>query len=152
MTALLVDAPSGEQQLLDVGEGGGYFDLSRVVWDERTDGPLPAITLGGMVRDGDTLVFDAQRKATHDAAIAPAVPASVTRRQAKQALLLAGLLSDVQPAIDAISDATQRGLMQIEWDESQDFERNRPSLIALATAMGISSANLDQLFIIAGSL
>jgi hypothetical protein len=38
----------------------------------------------------------------------PAVPASVTRRQAKQALALAGLLDQVQPAIDAIEDPVTR--------------------------------------------
>lgn len=82
----------------------------------------------------------------------PYVPASVTRRQAKQALLLNGLLGNVQPAIDAITDATQRGLIQIEWDDSQVFERNRPALIALGTALGLSDAQLDALFIEAAQL
>ena len=83
---------------------------------------------------------------------AAVVPASVTRRQARQALLLAGKLASVQPAIDAISNATQRGLVQIEWDDSLSFERHRPSLVALATAIGIDSAGLDALFILAGGL
>jgi hypothetical protein len=82
----------------------------------------------------------------------PTVPQSVTRRQAKQALLLAGLLGNVQPALDAIPDATQRTLMQIEWDDSQEFERNRPSLIAIGAALGLDSAALDQLFITAAAL
>ena len=43
---LLVNAPSGYQEVIEVGEGGGYFDLSRVLWDERTDGPLPDVTPG----------------------------------------------------------------------------------------------------------
>lgn len=80
------------------------------------------------------------------------VPESVTRRQAKQALLLAGLLDDVQPAIDAIPDAGQRAFIQIEWDDSQMFERNRATLIALGTAMGLDSDDLDQLFISASQL
>lgn len=82
----------------------------------------------------------------------PQVPASVTRRQARQALLLAGLLDSVQPAIDAIPDATQRGLAQIEWDDSQEFERNRPMLISLATAIGLTSEQIDELFITAAGL
>lgn len=45
--------------MIEVGEGGGYFDPARVLWDERADGPLPAITLGGMKRVGKNLVFDA---------------------------------------------------------------------------------------------
>lgn len=80
------------------------------------------------------------------------VPASVTRRQAKQALLLAGLLGQVQPAIDAIADPTQRALIQIEWDDSQVFERDRPALIALGTALGLDSLALDALFIQASQL
>jgi len=83
---------------------------------------------------------------------APVIPRSVTRRQAKQALLLGGLLSQVQPAIDAIPDTTQRGLMQIEWDESLEFERHRPSLLAIAAGLGLSSEQLDQLFITAATL
>lgn len=80
------------------------------------------------------------------------VPASVTRRQAKQALRLAGLLANVQTAIDAIEDETTRDLAQIEWDDSQEFQRNRPILIQLATALGLDSAAIDQLFIQADKL
>lgn len=80
------------------------------------------------------------------------VPAQVTRRQAKQALLLAGLLGNVQPAIDAIPDTTQRALAQLEWDESLNFERHRPILIALAGALGLDSDGLDDLFRTAATL
>ena len=83
---------------------------------------------------------------------APRVPQSVTRRQARQALFLAGLLDNVQPALDAIPDATQRRLMQIEWDDSQEFHRNRPALLALAGALGLNSSQIDQLFITAAGL
>jgi hypothetical protein len=80
------------------------------------------------------------------------VPRSVTRRQARQALLLSGKLAQVQPAIDSIPDPIQRGMVQIEWDDSQTFERNRPALIALATAIGLDSAQIDNLFIEASKL
>lgn len=85
-------------------------------------------------------------------AVAPPVPHQVTKRQARQALLLAGLLDSVQPAIDALPDITQRGLVQIEWDDSQVFERHRPALVSLATALGLSSTQLDDLFRTAASL
>lgn len=81
-----------------------------------------------------------------------AVPDQATRRQGKQALLLAGKLSSVQPAIDSIADPVQRAMIQIEWDDSQVFERNRPTLIALGTALGMTSADLDALFIQAAKL
>ena len=88
---------------------------------------------------------------TRPAPVVP-VPEQVTRRQAKAALLLAGLLDSVQPAIDAIPDATQRALAQLEWDESLHFERSRPILIALATALGLDSDDLDDLFRTAAGL
>lgn len=80
------------------------------------------------------------------------IPKSVTRRQARQALLLSGQLAAVQPAIDAIADPIQRGLAQIEWDDSQDFERQRPLLIAIGAAIGLTSDDLDALFIQAAAL
>jgi hypothetical protein len=78
---------------------------------------------------------------------APApVPESVTRRQAKQALLINGKLSLVQPAIDAIPDPAQKAMIQIEWDDSQEFQRSRSTVIAIGTAIGLDSAQLDDLF------
>ena len=80
------------------------------------------------------------------------VPDKVTARQAVQALISVGKLSLVQPAIDAIADPVQRAMVQAEWDKSQDFERSRPTLIALATAIGLDAAALDALFIRAEEL
>lgn len=84
----------------------------------------------------------------------PPVPASVTARQAVQALLLAGITEDmVEAAIAAVPDPVQRGLVSAEWRRSQTFERHRPSLVALATtALGMTTTQLDQLFIVAASL
>ena len=82
----------------------------------------------------------------------PSTPQVVTRRQARQALLLAGRLQDVQPTIDAIADPVQRGMVQIEWDDSLEFHRQRPTLIALATAIGMTVEDLDNLFAQAAAL
>lgn len=68
---LLVNAPTGKQEIIVVGDGGGYFDLERVLWDERIDGELPPIVLGAMLRVGDSLVVDEQRRlAAEDRAFA----------------------------------------------------------------------------------
>lgn len=101
--------------------------------------------------------WEAQRVAD-TAAPAPApvpvsgVPQEVTRRQARQALIMSGKFDLVQPAIDAISDPVQRALMQSEWDDSQTFQRNRPALIQMATAIGLSSEDIDNLFTLAATL
>lgn len=105
--------------------------------------------LGGQIGDS----FDeATGVFTAPPAAPSTVPRSVTRRQARQALLLAGLLDAVQPAIDAIPDMVQRGLAQIEWDDSQEFERNRPLVASIGMALGLNSAALDDLFITASRL
>lgn len=152
MFKLLVNAPSGKQEIVEVSESGGYFDASRVLWDEREDGPLPDITIGGMVRSGDSLTFDQARMDEHVAASAPPVPAQVTRRQARQALLLAGKLDLVEPAIAAIPDPTVRALALIEWQDSLMFERDRALVNTLGAALGLTSADIDQLFISAATL
>lgn len=78
---------------------------------------------------------------------APApVPYSVSRRQARQALYLAGKLSLVQPAIDAIPDATQKAMVQIEWDDAQEFLRSSQTVALLGAAIGLSNTDIDNLF------
>jgi len=80
------------------------------------------------------------------------VPQSVTRRQARQALLLAELLDDVEPAIAAIPDPVQRRMAQIEWEDSLEFVRTRPLVIQIGAALDLDEAALDQMFITAASL
>ena len=119
----------------------------------------PALVGGKWVQQWEIVELFATQ-AEKDAAIAAdieakrkaSVPVSVTRRQAKQALLLNGLLANVQPAINAIPNAAQRAMIQIEWDDSQVFDRDRPALIALGTALGLSSSGLDEIFVQAGAL
>lgn len=121
---------------------------------------LPPALVGGKWVQQWEIVELFSTQAEKDAAIADdieakrkaSVPVSVTRRQAKQALLLNGLLANVQSAIDAIPDVTQRAMIQIEWDDSQVFERDRPALIALGSALGLSDTQLDNLFIEASQL
>lgn len=151
MKKLLVNAPSGAQQIIEVGEGGGYFDNSRVVWDERTDGPLPEITLGGMVRSGGSLSFSQARMDQHTDATKPPVPTEVTMRQARQALILAGKLSTVNAALASMT-GTAGELARAEWEYSIAVQRNRPLVLSLGAALGMSSADLDALFVTAKSL
>ena len=106
--------------------------------------------------DGDYLVTDyGNGTVIRELRFTPtvsAVPQTVTRRQAKQALLINGKLSLVQPAIDAIADAAQKAMIQIEWDDSQEFQRERASVIAIGSAIGLSSSQLDDLFVLAATL
>ena len=83
----------------------------------------------------------------NEQATAPVIPHSITRAQARAALILAGLIGQVQPAIDAIVDPLQRALVQNDWDNRLTFERDNATLLALATALGLTDAQLDDLFV-----
>lgn len=48
---LVVDAPSGALEIIEIGEGGGYFDPALVLWDERTQGPIPEQMLQDVAAD-----------------------------------------------------------------------------------------------------
>jgi hypothetical protein len=80
------------------------------------------------------------------------VPLEVSRSQARRALLLRGLLERVQPTIEAIPDATERALAQIEWDDAQVFKRHHPLVAMIGQALDLDEAGLDDLFIFAATL
>ena len=75
------------------------------------------------------------------------VPFEVSRRQARQQLIVMDIIGNVQPVIAAIADDTNRALVQSFWDDSGTFERSHPQMIELATAIGLSSEQLDNAFI-----
>lgn len=75
------------------------------------------------------------------------VPTSVTLRQAKLALLGAGLLSQVDAAIAAAGTAAQ-----IEWSSASTVQRDSPLATSLAGALSLDSAALDALFVAAAAL
>lgn len=80
------------------------------------------------------------------------VPASVTRRQAREALLNVGLLDDVDAAIASIEDATERRRAEIYWMDSATFERNSAMLGQIAASIGLTDAEIDDLFVAAAAL
>lgn len=147
MKKLLVNTPSGIQEIIEVGEGGGYFDDACVIWDESIDGEMPTITIGGMVRNGNTVAFDQARMDQHAAANVSPIPRQVTMRQARLAIHGAGLLDAVANAIVAAGMAAQ-----IEWEYAGTVERNSGIVPAMATALGLTDAQIDALFIAAGAL
>ncbi len=86
--------------------------------------------------DDEIAAFEASR------APGPApVPAAVSRFQAKAALAQAGLLDDVEAAI-AQADATTK----LAWSDAMQFERASPTIAALAAALSLASAQVDDLF------
>jgi hypothetical protein len=99
---------------------------------------------GKTIPDGYELVEDIPQPA-------PIVPARVTMRQARLALLGAGLLDDVESALAAL-DGTTGQAARIEWEYSQEVWRNKPFVQQVAAALGMSDAQLNQMFIEASQL
>ena len=74
------------------------------------------------------------------------VPQSVTPRQARLALLQVGLLDEVEAML-----ANDKA-MQIWWEYSLSVERNNEHVTAMATALNMTDEEMDELFMLAGSL
>lgn len=84
MFKLLIINLSGDQEIILVGKGGAYFDISKVVWDERIDGPLPDEAqnfLGGISKVNNQLVYDKAAAAAQAKKIADAAAAVIAAAQ-----------------------------------------------------------------------
>ena len=75
------------------------------------------------------------------------VPKSVSMRQARLALLGAGLLDTVETAIAGAGPAAV-----IEWEYAQEVQRSSGLVPAMATALGLTDAQIDALFVTAATL
>ena len=75
------------------------------------------------------------------------VPAMVSMRQARLALLQAGLLHSIDAAITTMPEAAQ-----IEWEYATDIARDYPLLLQVQAAMSVSDQQMDDLFIAASNI
>lgn len=81
----------------------------------------------------------------------PVVPSAVTMRQARLALLGAGLLDDIDAAINSLP-SPQKEAARIEWEYSQEVQRHNGFVSVLAPMLGLTEAQTDALFIAAAGL
>jgi hypothetical protein len=79
------------------------------------------------------------------------VPEQVTMRQARLALLQAGLLDRVQTAL-AQMPGVEGQAARIEWEYSQVVRRDKPFVLAVGELLGMTPAQMDQLFITASGI
>ena len=79
------------------------------------------------------------------------VPAAVTMRQARLALLGAGLLDDIDAAINALP-SPQKEAARIEWEYSAEVQRHNGFVSVLAPLLGLTDAQTDALFVAAKGL
>lgn len=79
------------------------------------------------------------------------IPQSVTMRQARLALLGAGLLPLVDAAIAAMTEP-DRTAAQITWEFAATVDRGFGMVPQLAAALGMTETQIDDLFIAAAAL
>lgn len=78
---------------------------------------------------------------------APVIPSVVTMRQARLALLQAGLLTQVDATIAQGGQADQ-----ITWEYAAEVDRNSALVVNMSVALGLSNQDLDNLFTLASTL
>lgn len=96
----------------------------------------------GMLWDGET--FTVPEPAT-------AIPESITRRQGKIILSRYHLLDPVETHL-ANLEGQEGAEARIDYEDAQEWRRDWPLLVGLASQFGLSSAQIDQMFIEASQL
>jgi hypothetical protein len=79
----------------------------------------------------------------------PVVPQTVTRFQALATLAAGGWLDVVHTYIDALP---RSNVQRLAFENAADWERSSPTLNALATMLGLTDAQVDELFIAAAQV
>ncbi|GAB3188562.1 hypothetical protein [Hydrogenophaga aquatica] len=97
-------------------------------------------TQGAFFRGGAWEVETAQPPA------AP-VPQQVTRAQGKVVLIQMGLWQPVLDYVAGIADSTQKAVAEVALHDTQFWQRSSPFLAQAAAALGMTDAQLDDLFV-----
>lgn len=106
---------------------------------------------GWVVMDGERPGPDYAAQADGSWLVVVNVPQVVTMRQARIALSRSGLLAQVEALLSAMPGQAGEEA-RIEWDYSSEVHRNKPFVLQLGGALGLSSEQIDQLFITAAGV
>jgi len=79
------------------------------------------------------------------------IPKEVSKKQARLALLSAGYYDKVIAIIDNLPE-DQKTVAKIQWDDSESYQRDHPFVLMMATALGLTSDELDALFVAASEM
>lgn len=80
-----------------------------------------------------------------------AVPQEIDRWKLRAALELNGYLAAVEAAINALPP-TQQIVLKAKWAGQETVQRNHPTIIQLGAAIGLTPAQIDNIFIQASRL
>ncbi|NSY59307.1 hypothetical protein [Agrobacterium tumefaciens] len=137
----------------------GYVSptVIRVIWDgevshvpDTMDNSLRAwIFENWEMGPADPETGERDRVNTIPAYVAPpvAVP-PITKRQLRLTLVRNGIsLSVVEAAIEAMPEGLEKAEAQIEWADASEFERSHPTLLLIASALGLNAAQVDAMWL-----
>lgn len=82
---------------------------------------------------------------------APEMPQTVTMRQARLAMLSAGILDDVESLIQQMPGDEGRAA-RIDWEYALDVRRDWPLIDGLGSQLGMTDQQIDDLFVAAASV
>lgn len=113
---------------------------------ERTDGTITGVYAMRQAGYAEELVAD------DDAQLVaflnrepPAQP--ITRRQLRLTLVRNGIsLAGVEAAIAAMPAGLEKEEAQIEWADASTFSRRHPTLLLIASALGLMEAQIDRMW------
>jgi hypothetical protein len=117
--------------------------------NERIEVAEFPVLRGGIWECGDQRFTDAQGTLYEAAPLPPVVPNSITRFQAKAALELAGLLGTVETIM---ADPATPILARLAWADALEFFRGSPTVAAIAAVLGLTDAQIDELFIVGSGI
>jgi hypothetical protein len=92
---------------------------------------------------------DLGRYEYRDGALSSIIPQTVSRFQARAALHLSGLLESVETLMQ--SPETDM-LARLAWQDAQEFKRQSPTVLAMASALSLDDEALDALFTTASGI
>lgn len=82
--------------------------------------------------------------------LAPEVPEvfePITRRQLRLTLVRNGIsLAAVDAAIASMPDGIEKQEAQIEWADASTFNRDHPTLLLIASGLGLTEAQIDAMW------
>lgn len=156
-TSLMVDE-AGNVTTPPTAQAGWHVNTTRPVlaWtSKKVTPPTPRRVFAGIETHFYTFANESEYLTLADVDLtivaATEVPAEVPMRQARLALLGAGKLAAVDSSISAMLGVRGEAA-RIEWEYSNTIKRNQPLVIALGGALGLTSKQMDDLFILAATL
>lgn len=80
---------------------------------------------------------------------APTVPQTISRLQAKAALLQVEKLAEVEALM---SHPDTPALTKLAWTDAQEFNRTSPTVLGMAQLLNLTDDDLDNLFILGSGI